>query len=54
MNPTLSLIDQISDTLSIPSAKLLPKPSYTPSELVVIKHPFSKYVISHLTNQFLS
>ena len=37
MNPTLSLIDQVSDNLSIPAAELLLEPSYTPSELVVIK-----------------
>ena len=37
VNPTLSLIDQVSDNLSIPAAELLLEPSYTPSELVVIK-----------------
>ena len=41
MNPTLSLIDQVSDNLSIPAAELLLEPSYTPSELVVIKRLLS-------------
>lgn len=41
VNPTLSLIDQVSDNLSIPAAELLLEPSYTPSELVVIKRLLS-------------
>ena len=41
VNPTLSLIDQVSDNLSIPAAELLLEPSYTPSKLVVIKRLLS-------------
>ena len=41
INPTLSLINQVSDNLHIPATNLLLAPSYTPSELVIIKRLLS-------------
>ena len=41
INPTLSLINQVSDNLHIPATDLLLEPSYTPSELVIIKRLLS-------------
>lgn len=41
INPTLSLINQVSDNLHIPATDLLLAPSYTPSELVIIKRLLS-------------
>ena len=41
INPTLSLINQISDNLHIPATDLLLAPSYTTSELVIIKRLLS-------------
>ena len=46
INPTLSLINQVSDNLHIPATNLLLAPSYTPSELVIISgyYPILSYL----------